>query len=254
MLPQSTTSYLYDTIIPVNILVDPLSKQRNRVVYAKTLKLYKGIDNEVKFTILNQEQQLAANIAAYSFTVSLVDDEKKSVILSKDCTMLSANLSAISVTFTESELQSLENQFFTYSLLGTDGTGKTVPMYIDDQFSARGQAQILSGHYPEFKNSKEVTFPNTGNTVVYSSSVSSQTVAHSAQVFFDDFTGTVTIQATSDPVPMIANLTANWFEVNSTNYLNQINPTVTNVEGIYSGLRFKIEKTTGEVTKILYRG
>jgi len=254
MLPQTTTSYLYDNIIPVNILVDPLSKQRNRVVYAKTLKLYKGIDNEVKFTVLNQEQQLAANISTYSFTVSLVDDEKKSVILSKPCSLLDANLSAISVTFTEGELQSLENQFFTYSLLGTDGNGKTVPLYIDDHFTARGQAQILSGHFPEFKDSTEVTFDNTGNTVIYTSSVISPTVAHSAQIFFDTFTGDVTIQATTDPVPAISNLTANWFNVQTTTYQAQTSSTISNVEGIYTGIRFMIEKTTGDVTKILYRG
>lgn len=58
MLTQTSVGYLVSSKINAYIFEQDASpKQRYRTVYAKTLKLYRGIDNLLRFNILNQEQR-----------------------------------------------------------------------------------------------------------------------------------------------------------------------------------------------------
>ena len=54
---QQVNSYLYDNTVNVLYDIDPSVEQRNRVVYTRTLNIYKGIDNLLKIKVLNNDQK-----------------------------------------------------------------------------------------------------------------------------------------------------------------------------------------------------
>lgn len=54
---QEITGYLYTNWVECQLDEDPYIKTRNRIVYARPIKLYKNIDNTLKFVFKNQDQK-----------------------------------------------------------------------------------------------------------------------------------------------------------------------------------------------------
>ena len=74
---QTITSYYYDNIIEIQFDVsatglDINTDQRNRVVYTRTIQMYKNINNVLKFQFLNSEQK-PINLGDRPATFNIVD-------------------------------------------------------------------------------------------------------------------------------------------------------------------------------------
>ena len=263
---QTLLCYHYPNAVEVQLNVGPTLKLRNRSVYQRTLKLYKGIDNVVRFTFKNSDQQ-PVNITGWVVTFHLISDEEGSVVVSKGVTTVDAIKGVVTVNINELDLLDLHNRFYNFSLSVTDPlTGIQQVVYSDDNYGVRGEVELLAGHYPQFHPSINVTLPMmsnnniTSSTVVADTPTRQQSAHHTAQFYFDDFSGSVEVQATLDSLPPNGNTSANvslsWAPVTSTTYINQTVPTYTNFDGVYTAVRFVITPTippVGNVTKILYR-
>jgi hypothetical protein len=96
MLSAVITSYLYQNTIPVLVIDDNASPNlRYRAVYSRTLKLYKGTNNVVRFAIQNQEQKkydlrtsveiasatIAPGGAGSGYAVSVVNENRTANII-----------------------------------------------------------------------------------------------------------------------------------------------------------------------------
>ena len=79
---QTITSYLVNQIIPVEIFDDTTPNIRNRIVYAKTVKAYKNIDNTLEMRFVNQDQK-PVSIINKTIKFYLVDQELQQVLLTK---------------------------------------------------------------------------------------------------------------------------------------------------------------------------
>ena len=82
---QDIKNYIYDNLVTVQLTTDPTIKTRMRTVYARTVKLYKGIDNTIKFKILNQDQK-PVNLAGMTLTLAILDDVSGSLLFEVDAT------------------------------------------------------------------------------------------------------------------------------------------------------------------------
>lgn len=259
---QTIDCFYYPNNVNVQLNVDPTLSLRNRVMYQRTLKIYKGIDNVVRFTFKNSDQK-PVNITGWSVKFNLLSDEVGAVIISKDAVGVDLVKGVITVMIDEMDLIDLDNEFYNYSLSVTDPNGSEQVVYTDDNYTARGLVQVAAGHYPEFRPSVEVGFPSPSSTGTITSSITSNTKArmksphHTAQMNFNDFTGTVAVQATLDSLPPNGNTSANvnvsWSTVVSMSYVRQIVPDYCNWEGVYSAVRFMITPIDGEVSAIYYR-
>ena len=258
-------------------------------MYARTLKLYKGIDNTVKFKILNQDQK-PVNLAGMTLTLAVLDDVSGSLLFEVDATTtdtpyipgipagpsnvppevpaVPAVTTGIAiVVIRDYDLLDLTNQRYTYNLKSTNtATGIEQVVYTDDNYDARGQIELHAGHYPKFRHSIDVLIPTLTAPVIYSSAVPTdiaghdQSMSHTAQFYFDLFTGDVAIQATLDPV---SSSTQTWATISTQTYVAQNTNTYVHWEGVYTAVRFMItplDQTgnpypipVGSVTKILYR-
>lgn len=260
---QSLLVYYYPNTVEVQLNLDPTTHLRNRVMYKRTVKLYKGIDNVVQFIFKNSEQH-PVNITGWNVNFNMISDEEGTIVLSKPVTVVNANIGVVTTTLGELDLIDLNNIQYNYSLSITNQTtGQEQVVYTDDNYSARGEIELLDGHYPKFKPSINITIPTSSNSAIFTSSVAADTPTrqqsshHTVQFYFDNFTGTIDVQATLDPVPpngwTSGNTSVSWATVSSLTYSNQTANDYYNWDGVYSACRFVIYPTTGSVTKAYYR-
>lgn len=263
---QTLNSYVYYNTVVVQLTIDPATPHRNRNMYARTVKIYNGIDNLIRFEVKNSDQK-SLNLTGFDITFNLISDEEGAVLFTTTASAVDLLTGIVEVKIPEIELLHLDNERYNYSLLATNvDTGQQHVVYAGDNYEARGELHLLSGHYPTFKHSISVQMPTTSNSNVITSSITSDTPTrqrsanHTAQFYFNDFTGVIDVQATLDPLPTVSNSGANvspvWATVTSLSYTAQETPTYLNFNGVYTAVRFIITPaltTTGTVPKILYR-
>lgn len=141
----SFNSYLYTNKIQVQVLDDdPTIKTRNRKVYTRPIKVYKGVDNVITLNFKNNDQK-PANISGLTFTFAI----KANVDVSANVWYTTATISNVStavgtVTLDTANIANLTQDYYNYTITYT-GTGNlTLPTYVDDNFGAAGQLHVVS--------------------------------------------------------------------------------------------------------------
>jgi hypothetical protein len=200
-------------------------------------------------------------------TFHMLNDVSSSVWFNRDATVVDAVKGIFTVNIYETDLLNLEHEFYNYSISVEDNTTEVRSLtYADDNYTVRGEIQLLGGHYPEFHPSTIVGLTNlytptpytpssvnTTSIVASDATTSRKNTLHTTQFYFsnDGFTGEITIEATLDPIADYLN--GNWFTVKTLNFINQIHTAYTNWTGIYNFIRFRTVTQTGRPTQILYR-
>jgi len=252
---QRITAFIYQNRIEVLADIDPSLTTRNKIVYARTIKIYRGMDNTVVFQLKNSDQK-PINISNYSVTMSIVNDDNNTQFVEFEGTIVDATKGLVSVIVPEQDLAYLDREFYNYALKVTDQNDLEITVYTDDFFTVRGQIQVLDGYNAAFQPSKNLSLTNLTENVVVTSAISGNypsgyNLWHSFQFYFDNFTGQVIAQVTTEPINTIVE--GDWMTYSTTNYTSQTDTALITVEGPYTAIRFRILETTGEVTKILAR-
>ena len=137
------TSYLYDNKITVQILDDdPTIKTWNRIVYSRPVKVYQGVDNVITLQFKNNDQK-AANIAGKTFTFSLTANIGNTAVWSTTATISNVSTAVGSVTIDQANVANLTQEYYNYTVTYNSG-GLTLPTYVDDNWGAAGQLQVIS--------------------------------------------------------------------------------------------------------------
>jgi hypothetical protein len=265
----------------IQIAEDPTIDRINRMNYSRPIKLYKGIDNTVKLLIKNNDQK-PVNITGYTFTFyvlsdfqgfpnpSQADNPQVSIVL--PCTIVDPIKGIVTVTIPANVLEALDNNFYNFSVSAEDNNGNNVVAYATEDYQVRGQVELESGSYPTFRPSALAVF--SANTVgstngstddpfsifniaalnpinAISDPMSADMPSnnnsrgiHSAQYYFNNFTGSVTIQGSLD-VSAAQPSSVSWFNILTTNYTNQSAPDLVSFTGVYNFVRFAITNNSG---------
>jgi hypothetical protein len=258
---QVITSYFYPNLVEVQFDNDPLLTLRNHVVYTRTIKLYKGITNTVKIQFKNRDQK-PVNVTGFVIKFSMFDENGAGTVIAKECTIVDAVKGIATVTLSEADLIPCRSEFYNYSVLLMYPDGTELAVYADDNYTVRGQIQLLAGHYPEFKPSIDVgltslTIPGEPTTVYTSATIIDaigrrESSTHSAQYFFNQFYGQIEVQGTLDPTAPTGS-TLTWSTIRTDTYFSQTFPDIVSWTGVYTAFRFIITNDSGEVTKVLIR-
>lgn len=252
---QRTNAYFYPNKVTVLVDIDPTITTRNRIVYARTVKVNRGINNTIVFYLKDSDQK-PVNIQNCGMYLSVIDDDDNSIFLEVQGTIVDALKGIFSITLDSNDLDLFEKEYYNYAVKLVDDLNQEYPIYTDDFFTVRGQLHVLDGYLPSFKPSRQLTLTNLSASVVISSAASGEYPTgynnlHSFQIYFNNFTGTVTPQVTNVPIGEIVE--GSWTELTSTNYTSRTDPDYMNFEGPYTAIRFRIEVTSGSVSKILAR-
>jgi len=142
---QKISCYLYSNRI---LAIEDLSPfpVEYEIMYARTIKLYKGMRNIVEFDIRNADQK-RLDLTSYDIKCVIMDQNSKE-ITTKTVNKISNTTGLAQVLIEASDIEYIKPQFLKFSLYReVDGT--KLPFYIDSSFNVIGKIDLLDGAIPK---------------------------------------------------------------------------------------------------------
>ena len=258
---QKLNGYIETQYLSVLYSPDTTTVNRSRTVYARPIKLYRGITNTVQLRLLDNDQK-SVNVSNKTFVLNIVDPTTYLVIKNKTVTLGNTTQSQagkVDFALTSTDMSTTNAGRFIYSIYELNSDSSKTIIYSDDDYDADGQIQIFDAPYVGFSASTEVTFSTmTASTTTDNSSYAlahahlDTDSLHTAQYYLVGYTGTITVQITVDADPSSL-LDSDWVDLSNTTYTAETGSVSVNFTGNYTAVRFKSVKTAGTITKVLYR-
>lgn len=148
---QQITSYVYDNEIRVVYSEDASIYQRNRLVYAREINLFKGVSNTLKVRVLNDHQK-PLNLTDKQLVFTVVDDyvnNGSAAVLTAVVVIEDEAKGIGTVTISSNDLQSLTRTSYKWAIkIRTLATNAPYyPTFVDDNFGTYGQLKINDDAY-----------------------------------------------------------------------------------------------------------
>lgn len=231
-----------------------------RTVYAKNLKVYRGIDNTLTFEIKNNDQKPISILNLYT-PMFVAFDESKNQVLDKTGTIIETTTPSykgqFTVTISENELLDVKDQYLSYAVyLVKNSDDSKVVTYANAHFEMSGTIEVHSTAFPGPKESYSVdTFTETETDIFVSEKVQADpalngnTALHTVAVYgSSDFDGTFTVQGSLENQNP-----STWVDITSSAISNPTEPKYINFNGVFNFIRAKYTKTSGTIDKVLIR-
>lgn len=228
-------------------------------VYAKPLTLHKGVDNQLQFQFLNQQQK-PVDITGKSITCRIINKEGNQVLLTKALTLTLPVTGLAVLNLTPVDLEDIPAQQCYYTLEIPVNTNN-YPVYVDQNAGGRGDLYIVNSILPSFVPSQEVSIPtgqpfpnlnpnanaNTTANVFYSSVINTEdNPILTIQTKYEEFTGNVTIEGSTV-------VDSDWYPITYANYANTSDTYGYTIKGFHPYVRMVFTANVGVVTNILAR-
>ena len=241
----STPVYLYQQKQQVLLPATDGSyfQRRWQPVYAKKLKVNRGVDNVILFEFINQDQK-PVNISGSTITYRMMSTDGDELLIAKDLEILNALHGRAKVTLTTAELDIIEEQTATWSL--ERASGNLYETVFTDAYSAgRGQVDIVDSVYPDFVESTILELPEptikrsaaNGDRNYTSMAYTANNTLTTFQLDFDNFTGNVIAQGSETQIG------PDWYDIGlQTVYTNQDTRSYINIDGRHNWIRFQLNQ------------
>jgi hypothetical protein len=236
-----------------------------RKMYARTMKLYKGIDNSFQIKLLNGDQKLVNAVGQTLFWI-LLDRTTAEIKFMLSKIVEGSDNSLITFTVGEGDLEAVNGGMYMYSSYLMSDAGKKTILYGDSQYGASVPVEVVSNSFPqaypsveitEFTNSENLNYLNPDNSK-YTSAINARpelngknNALHTATFYSTNFVGKVNIETTlENGVTDVMQ----WVTLKSVTITDPIN--YTNFNGVFTFVRFRVvpdSANAGTVDKILYR-
>jgi hypothetical protein len=142
---QKISSYIYKNKIQVVSDTGYFSTEW-RIVYQRTIKIYKGIDNVIEFDVKNGQQRRMD--ISHLVMKMVIMDELDQEVRTIDVTPI-ATKGFATCTISENMLSYVKPQLLKYSLYVVNQDGTKSPMYSDAQYGMIGRIELINGAIPE---------------------------------------------------------------------------------------------------------
>lgn len=140
-------AYLYPNVIQIQILDLAIFSPRNRVVYSRPITIYQGIDNPVQIVIRNQDQK-PVDLTGYQVQIDIQDPITKGAVESLAVAMTDITKGFGTATISKETTLALDQRRYKLTIkLITTATNQERPLYIDDNFGALLDLEVLPGWY-----------------------------------------------------------------------------------------------------------
>ena len=144
---QTIETYWYKNILEIQVIDPAIFTVRNRIVYARTIKIYQGIDNPIHIVTKNQDQK-AVNLTGYDVQIDIQDPENKLTAQAFTVNFITQNKGLGVFTIPKEIVNSLDQRHYEFTVKLIDlTTNRETPLYIDDNYSIRLPVQVLAGYY-----------------------------------------------------------------------------------------------------------
>jgi len=140
-------AYLYSNIVRVQIWDPSIFSPRNRVVYSRPITIYQGIDNPLQVVVKNQDQK-SVDLTGYLAQLDIQDPLNQSSVNSLAITITDYTKGLGTVTVPREVVNVLEQRRYKITVkLIDDATNRERPLYIDDNFGASLDLEVLPAWY-----------------------------------------------------------------------------------------------------------
>ncbi len=261
----ATTAYLYQQIQPV-LLIDISGQgetfdRRWKPVYAKNLKINRGVDNVILFQFQNQDQR-PVSIAGATFTFRMIDQEGENLLYAQELITLNAATGRAKVTIPAVDTFAFDPSPASWSLEIASGILNQA-VFTDDDAGARGVIDIVDSVFPAFVASSELTIPNQapqGNIYYTSTVVTDGNSTTTFQIDTANLTGNLSVQGSSDATAY----TVEWYDIEfqdlktgdqvaELGFSGSTDRVGINADGYHPYLRLCFDIQNGNVDLIQYR-
>jgi len=144
---QIITRYLVTQVVPVQIPDITTPYIRNRILYSRTVKLYKDANNELEIRFVNQDQK-GVSMTGRTVEFYLIDRiNSNDILLTKTPVSIEdgssvTNIGRTRLTITADDLEDIVTGVYRFSLkvIESDLTERLV--YADDNYSVAGTVTV----------------------------------------------------------------------------------------------------------------
>lgn len=248
---QKISNYLYSN--RVIVIADLVSYSvEMQIVYQRTLKIYKNIDNIIEFDIKNADQK---RISLTGYTIKFVMTDLNNALIAEKTATLSAVTGLCSVTIDESDSLNLDKGFYNYVLYIESNAGVKTLLYADSQYGAKGQIELVGDVMPEPRPIISATSFLEEQSVLYSSALGAEPgingdqALHTFAFYPSSLNGTVYIDASLSETSQ----SVQWVELDDIAVVPSDTTFYKNYTGVYSWFRIRYTKTAGTLDKVLLR-
>lgn len=149
---QELRAYIYDNTLLVRYDPTNVFDKGNRQVYARSIDVYRGVDNPFKVRVLNDHQK-PVDVTGKLLVFTIIDHYvKKSpeVVLSANVTLSNASVGQGEVNLTKSDLDILDRNQYSWAIKISNNDAQTEfdPTYVNDNWLAGGQLKVNEYVYP----------------------------------------------------------------------------------------------------------
>ena len=235
-------------------------------MYARTLRLHKGIDNTFELRLLNNDQKLL-NVVGQTLYWILLDKDTSELKHQIQYTVQGGDNSLVKLSISESDLDKIPSGKYMYSTYLVAANGTKSILYGDSQFGPTVAVEVVANSFPQVLASQEVSDFFTSeslnyqlpDTSLYTSALSAypeknnNSALHTAVFYSTDFDGTVDVEVTLENA--IGDIVT-WSKLTTQTITSDQSISYINFNGILSFVRFRVRPSisnTGTVDKILYR-
>lgn len=204
MSSQTPVYLYYQRQLVVLLEATANATRRYEKVYAKELTINRGVDNQIQFQFINQEQK-PVNILNKEITCRILNYNGTKVLLQKSLTPLLPITGITSLQLSSEDIENITEQQCFYSLEIPVGNFD-YPVFVDSNGGARGVLRIVNSVLPSFVQAEVVSIPShptpkAGDSKTYYSSyiTTDESPILTSQVFFDNFTGSIQFQGSTVP-------------------------------------------------------
>lgn len=230
--------------------------------YAKPLTLHRGVDNQIQFQFLNQEQK-PVDITGKTITCRVLNADGTAVLINKALTLQLPLTGICALELNAAEVEDIPAQKAYYSLEIPVGSFD-YPVFVDQNAGARGDMNIVDSVLPSFVPSANITiptgqpFPNLdqNNSVdnalpnantYYSSVINTQdNPILTIQTSLVEFNGDITVLGSTQP-------DTEWYPIITDTYANTTDTYGYTIRGFHPFVKMQFISNTGAVTNILAR-
>ena len=251
---QLNSIYLYPNRLDAYTNLDAWISERYRQVYQRNIKVYKGVDNKLEFSVKNSDQK-PLKLTNQNFVFSLISIETQELVLSKDCVLDTPAIGRINIKISKDDLLDLEKGLYNYSLKyekrqSINGDSYRVlesgPLYVDSQYGSIGVLEILGDLEGTLFPSQEIRefssyvqpWRDEDSFVSSIIDTNSQLVTartlHTLQFYFNRYTGRVIVQGSLDK----GGNPQTWNDLQLLDYID-VDREYVNVVGKYNWLRVR---------------
>jgi hypothetical protein len=159
-------TYLYINKVVAQIVDPAIFTTRNRVVYARPVTVYQGIDNPMQVLVKNQDQKYV-DTTVYEMIAEIQDPNNRVAVASFPITWINSATGQGSFLLDRKTIDSLEQRFYklTFRVVNTT-THIEQPIYVDSNYGVPLDLKVLPAYYNADVDAETVINTNAGDTIL----------------------------------------------------------------------------------------